>query len=257
MTRTGTILTMGGGGFAMEPDNPLLDDFMMSLATRRRGAGDRPRVCFVTTASGDPQEYLDRFSEAFADRAEASGLRLFHLDELDGTDLRSHVLSQDVVYVAGGSTANLLALWRLHGLDEIFAEAAAEGIVLAGISAGMNCWFEGSVTDSFGPLAPLADGLGFLPGSSCPHYDGEPEGRPAYLELVGAGRLPAGYAADDGCALHFRDGELVEAVSSRPDARAFRVHRVGDGVDAVDAVDAGGAVPVAESPLEVRYLGAR
>jgi dipeptidase E len=241
--RRGTILTMGGGGFATEPENPLLDDYMMSLATRRRGVGNRPRVCFVTTASGDPQEYGDRFTQAFADRAETSTLRLFHLHELDGVDLRSHVLSQDVIYVAGGSTANLLVLWRLHGLDEIFAEAAEDGIVLAGISAGMNCWFEGSVTDSFGPLAPLSDGLGFLAGSACPHYDGEPERRPAYLELVGNERLPAGYAADDGCALLFRDGELVEAVSSRPEARAFRVHRAGDGRS------------VEETPVGVRYLG--
>jgi dipeptidase E len=238
-----TILAFGGGGFAMEPDNPLLDDFLLSLATRRRGAGDRPRICFVPTASGDAESYVDRFVEAFAERADTSSLRLFHLGDLDEVDLRAQVLAQDVIHVGGGSTANLLALWRLHGLDEIFREALASGVVLSGVSAGMNCWFESSVTDSFGPLAPLCDGLGFLPGSACPHYDGEPERRPTYRDLVGSGALPAGYAADDGCALLFRDGELVEAVSSRPDARAFRVHLDSDGPEVI------------ESPVEVRYLG--
>lgn len=252
MTRpTGTVLALGGGGFSMEPDNPLLDDFLLSLATRRRGAGGRAKVCFVPTASGDSEEYGARFVEAFAERAETSQLRLFHLHELGGVSAREHLLAQDVVYVGGGSTANLLAVWRLHGVDRALREAAADGVVLAGLSAGMNCWFEGSVTDSFGPLAGLADGLGFLPGSACPHYDGEEARRPAYLDLVGSGVLPDGYAADDGCGLLFRDGELVEAVSSRPEARAFRVHLAGGGLDALDGMQ---APTVAESPLDVRLL---
>jgi dipeptidase E len=253
MTRApGTIVTLGGGGFSMEPDNPLIDDFVLSLVTRRRGSGGRPRVCFVPTASGDSASYGEHFLACFADRAEASVLRLFHRHELGERDLREHVLAQDVVYVGGGSTANLLAIWRLHGLDAILADALADGLVVAGISAGMNCWFEASSTDSFGPLAPLRDGLGHVAGSACPHYDGEEHRRPSYLDQVGSGALPAGYAVDDGCALHFRDGELVEAVSSRPEARAFRVHRAGGGLDAVDGMQ---APTVAESPLEVRYLG--
>ncbi len=234
---SGTVFAMGGGGFSMEPDNPLLDDFLLSLAA----AGRRPRVCFVPTASGDAAGYVERFLDAFpASRAEASVLSLFQREHVD---LRGFLLGQDVVYVGGGNTANLLALWRLHGLDAILREALASGVVLAGLSAGMNCWFEASVTDSFGGdgLHPLEDGLGLLGGSACPHYDGEELRRPTYLELVGAGRLPGGYAVDDGCGLVFRAGELVEAVSSRPGARAFRVRRSGDGAD--------------ETPLEVRYLG--
>lgn len=252
MTR-GTIVALGGGGFSMEPDNPLLDDHVLSLATRRRGVGGRPRVCFVPTASGDAEGYVDCFLAAFAGRAETGSLQLFHLSELEHVDLRSFVLDQDVIYVGGGNTANLLALWRLHGLDEVFAEAAAAGVVLAGISAGMNCWFEASVTDSFGPLAPLPDGLGLLPGSACPHYDGEPDRRPTYVDLVGTGTLPAGYAADDGCALVFRDGELLEAVSSRPDAGAWRVHPAAGHRN--DVVDGAQAPDVAEVPIDVRFLG--
>ncbi|WP_121254470.1 peptidase E [Nocardioides ferulae] len=239
---SGEILTLGGGGFSME-ESPLLDDFLLSLASRRRGADGLPRVCFVPTASGDSTDYQARFTAAFVGRAETSTLQLFRLNELPGgLDLRSFVLSQDIVYVGGGSTANLLALWRLHGLDEVLREAVAAGVVLAGISAGMNCWYDGSSTDSFGPLAALPDGLGFLPGSACPHYDGEAERRPAYHRMIGTGELPAGYAADDGCALLWRDGALVEAVSSRPEARAFRV-------------EPGAAGQVTETPLPVRFLG--
>ncbi len=200
-------------------------------------------MCFLPTASGDSDSYTQRFEQAFAaPRARTSVLSLFKREH---TDLRSFVLSQDIVYVGGGNTANLLALWRLHGLDGILAEALRAGVVLAGLSAGMNCWFQASVTDSFGldVLQPLDDGLGFLAGSACPHYDGEEHRRPTYLDMVATQRMPRGYAADDGCALLFRDGQLADAVSSRPGARAFRVHHA-DGV-------------AVEQPLIVRYLGAK
>lgn len=236
---TATIVTLGGGGFSMSPDDALgtslLDDFLLSLTGR-----ERPKVCFVPTASGDSIEYAERFLTAFDGRAETSVLSLFGNRAFDYTP-PEHVLEQDLVYVGGGSTANLLAVWRLHGLDARLREAAAGGTVLAGISAGMNCWFEGSSTDSFGPLQALPDGLGLLPGSACPHYFGEADRQAAYHRMVATGELPDGHAADDGVALLWRDGALVEAVSERPGAQAFRVERQGD-----EAV---------ETPLEVRYLG--
>ncbi|MDH2413181.1 peptidase E [Nocardioides sp. CER19] len=233
---TATILTLGGGGFSMSEDgSSLIDDLLLSLTGK-----DRPRVCFVPTASGDSKEYADRFLAAFEGRARTSVLSLFCRDPWGYGEPKT-LLDQDVVYVGGGSTANLLALWRLHGVDRVLRQAAEEGTVLAGISAGMNCWFEGSSTDSYGPLAALPDGLGFLPGSACPHYLGEAERRAAYHAMVGSGRLPGGHAADDGVALLWRDGALVEAVSERPDGQAFRV----------DLVDG----EVVERPLEVRYLG--
>jgi peptidase E len=156
---------MGGGGFSMEPENPALDEYVLSFARRAQ-----PRVCFVPTASGDAVTYVASFYRAFARLdARASDLPLF---ERAGYDLRQFVLDQDVIYVGGGNTANLLAVWRLHGLDAILREALDGGAVLCGVSAGMNCWFEASTTDSFGPvIAPLRDGLGFVPGSACPHYD--------------------------------------------------------------------------------------
>ena len=228
----GHIVAMGGGGFLMEPENPLLDDYVLGLARR-----EHPRVCFVPTASGDSELLVECFGEVFAGRVVPSTLELFRLD---GRDLRRFVLEQDVVYVGGGSTVNLLTLWRVHGLDMIFREAVEEGVVLAGVSAGALCWFEGGITDSYGPLRPLRDGLGLLRGSFCPHYDGEP-GRPeAYRSAVADG-LPAGLAADDGVAAHFVDGRLRAAVSSRPGAGLHRVERCSG--------------RVLQTPLPTRFLG--
>ncbi|MCC2321114.1 peptidase E [Cellulomonas xiejunii] len=227
--RSGTILTMGGGGFSMPEvaGGGALDDFVLGLT-----GVDTPRVCFVGTASGDAAWYVERFLDAFDGRARTSVLALFG-NGPDGAiplDRLEQVLDQDVVYVGGGSTANLLAVWRVHGLPELLAQAARGGTVLAGISAGMNCWYEASSTDSFGPYAPLRDGLGLLPGSACPHYRSEPDRRESYLRWVASGELPDGYAADDGVALLWRDGVLVEAVIEVPGGQAFRVRRDGDGV---------------------------
>jgi dipeptidase E len=216
---------MGGGGFSMEPENPALDRFVLSLVR-----SDRPRVCFVPTAGGDAEGYVARFYRAFAGHdCRPSDLQLFARTV---ADLRAFVLEQDVIYVGGGSTANLLAVWRTHGLDRILAEAWEAGVVLCGVSAGMNCWFRASVTDSFdvARLAPLDDGLGFVPGSACPHYDGEEQRRPAFHELVASCVLPDGWAADDGAALVFAGTELEEVVASRPDAAGYRVERTPGGV---------------------------
>jgi peptidase E len=206
----------------MEPENPRLDRFVLSLAR-----SSPPRVCFVPTASGDSDLYVANFYRAFAAFAcTPSDLGLFARTT---DDLEAFVLAQDVVYVGGGNTASLLAVWRAHGLDAILRRAWAEGVVLCGISAGMNCWFEASVTDSFGTrLAPLHDGLGLLAGTACPHYDGEEQRRPAYRQLVASGELSAGWAADDGAALVFAGTELAEVVSSRPEAAAYRVEPDGE-----------------------------
>lgn len=232
-----TIVAMGGNDFG-PPDNSLVDDHVIALARAQRGR-ERPRVCFVGTASGDSRDYLASFYAAFAPRSEATHLGLFDrtIDDLEGL-----VLDQDVILVGGGNTANMLAIWRVHGLDRVLARAWEAGVVLGGSSAGANCWFEASTTDSFGGLAPLADGLGFLPGSFSPHYDGEPMRRPTFRRLIGDGTVPDGHAADDGAALVFRGTELVEAVASRPGAKGYRVVR-------------GAADEAIETPLATRYLG--
>ena len=217
------IVALGGGGFSMEPDNPRLDRYILSIARR-----SPPRVCFVPTASGDSDNYIVRFYETYTvDRCLPSHLQLFHRKVQDA---REFLLNQDIVYVGGGATAYLLATWRLAGLDAVFREAWEHGVILCGVSAGALCWFEAGLTDTFGrPLRPLRDGLGFLAGSFCPHYDGEKDRRAAFHAAVAEGAVPPGIAADDGVAVVYRGAEMVEVGSSRPAARACRVERTAEG----------------------------
>ncbi len=200
----------------MEPENPLLDRYILEQARRKK-----PRICFIGTASGDAVGYIDRFYESFGKLScEPSHLSLFK--GVPGS-MEDFVLEQDIVYVGGGNTRNLLVLWREWGLDLILRLALEKGTVLCGLSAGSLCWFAEGVTDSVpGSLTPLR-GLGFLSGSNCPHYDGEAERRPSYHQLIAEGKIGGGYAAEDGVALHFIDGTLRYIVSSRPAARGFQV----------------------------------
>jgi peptidase E len=214
------ILAMGGGGFTMEPGNPLLDDFVLSLADK-----EEPRILFLPTASGDTTAHINAFRERFVGRAcVAEHLSLFRLHESTRT-LRDTVLDQDVVYVGGGSMRNLLAIWRAHGLDSLLVEAWRRGIVLAGLSAGAMCWFDAGITRSSGSPEPIA-GLGLLEGSFTVHADGEPERLPVWLSRVRDGTIPGGWAVDDGVALLFRGLSLERAVSSRPGAGAQRVDAI-------------------------------
>jgi dipeptidase E len=234
-----TIMAMGGGGFQMEPDNPLLDDHVVALARERSGR-DRPRICLIPTATADDPALIADFERLFAPKADPSVLSLFARGE---ADLAALVLGQDAVYVTGGNTANLLVLWRLHGLDRVLRQAWNAGVVMAGMSAGAICWFESCTTDSFGPtLRPLHGALGILDGTLIPHYHGEAQRRPLSLDLVGRGELPPGFALDDGAALVFRDRTLVEVVTSDPAAGAWRVEPDGRG----------GAT---ETALPTRFLG--
>lgn len=208
----------------MEPDNLALDNYVLSLS-----GVDRPKVSFVATASGDSDSYVERFYTSFRSLpCEPTHLSLFRPHP---GDLRSYVLEQDVIYVGGGSTRNLLVLWREWGLDNILKEAWAAGVVLAGISAGSICWFQQGVTDSVEASRLHAlPCLGFLPGSNCPHYDGEAERRPAYHSLLREGKLQPGYAADDGAGLHFIGQRLAHCVTSRATATAYRLELAGDGI---------------------------
>jgi peptidase E len=210
------IICMGGGGFLMEPQNPLLDLYILGQSPKKK-----PKICFVGTASGDSLDSIKRFLTHFKKfNCEPSYLSLFKAPK---ENLESFVLSKDIIYVGGGNTRNLLLLWKAWGLDKIMKKGWKQGIVLSGVSAGSICWFEEGVTDSFpGKLAPLKC-LGFLKGSNCPHYDGEKERRPSYHRLVRERKIKNGYAADDGVALHFIDNTIAHIVSSRPLGRAYKV----------------------------------
>jgi dipeptidase E len=231
---------MGGGGFQMEPDNPLLDDHVLALARARSGRAT-PRICLIPTATGDDRNVIADFERLFAPpRAEPCVLRLFGRTD---HDLKAVLREQDAVYVLGGSTENLLALWRLHGLDMALRDAWEAGVILAGMSAGAICWFDAATTDSFGPtLRPLRGGLGILEGTFIPHLHGEAQRLELLRRLVGDGTIPPGYGVDDGAALVFAGRDLVEVVTSDPTAGAWRVEPDGHG-------------GVVETALAVRFLG--
>jgi peptidase E len=216
----GTIVAMGGLPWEDEVRRRLLEDYVFGLTGK-----ERPRVLFVPTAVADAPDLTLWGYSALGDRARVSHVSFFPWPP---PDLRKAALEQDVIFVSGGNTANALAIWRTHGFDQILHEAWEAGVVLTGWSAGMLCWFEAAVTDSFGPeLQGMRDGLGFLPGSACPHYDGEAERRPVYTKLVAEG-FPPGLAADDCVALRFDGTELAEVVTARPGAGAYRVSAEGE-----------------------------
>jgi len=227
------IVAYGGGGFSMESGNPLLDDYTLELT----GAAE-PRVCFLPTASGDADHYVVRFYNAFRERARPSHISLFRR-ERGVSDMRAHLLAQDLIYVGGGSLISLLGVWRAHGLDSVLREAWDAGVVLCGLSAGSLCWFADTLSGYQGEVNRVR-ALEFLPHSNAVHY-GEGERRAAFHRHLLDG-MPDGYAAEDGTALRFVGDELVEVVASRADARAYKLERRGP--------------RILETRLATRFLGA-
>jgi dipeptidase E len=235
-SRTPQIVALGGGGFSMEKSSSALDDYVLSLT-----GCERPRVCFLPTASGDADHYIVRFYRRFAPTCDASHVSLFRRDQ--GTsgvedDLASHLLAQDLIYVGGGNVVSMLGAWRAYGLDDILRSAWRAGVVLCGPSAGSLCWFAEALS-AFHGAPRRVQGLGLLPYSNCVHYDAEPARRVEYHRFVSDGMRP-GFAADDGVALHFRGTLLERVVSSRSSACAYRVEPA--------------ARAVAEFPLDVTLL---
>lgn len=226
------VIAMGGGGFLMEPDNPALDLYVL-----RQARTARPAVTFLATARGDSDSCLARFYAAFC----RHDCRPSHLPLFERTpNLRDHLLRQDVIYVGGGNTRSMLAVWRDWGLPDLLREAWEGGAVLAGVSAGAICWFQYGITDSWAEKLVGLECLGLVEGSCCPHYDGEAERRPTFHALLAKGDVQPGVALDDGAAIHLVEGKIHRAVASRPKARAYRV-QVRDGA-------------VLEEPLETGYL---
>jgi dipeptidase E len=227
------VIAMGGGGFSMEPDNPLLDQYIIKQARKTR-----PSVCFLPHATDDAVRSTFRFFKAFSKLdVKLTYLSLFSPET---ADLESFLMEQDIIYVGGGNTKSMIALWREWNLDAVLYRAYENGLVLAGLSAGANCWFEECSTDSVPGAYSVLSCLGILRGSFCPHYDGEAERRPSLHKLLSEDKIASGYAADDGAAAHFINGEFACAVSSRSHAKVYKVGKV-DG-------------QVTEEVIETHYL---
>jgi dipeptidase E len=226
------IIAVGGGGFYRDPENLALEKYVI----QQTGIAE-PRVAFIPTASGEPDHYVSGFYSSFLKLGcRPSVLTLFKRTP----DLRAFLLNQDVIYVGGGNTKSMLVVWRDWGLPALLREAWEKGIVVTGVSAGAICWFEQGVTDSWaGELRPL-DCLGFLPGSCCPHYDGEADRRPSYHRLLASGEISPGVAIEDWTGVHFIGTELYRVVASKSGARAYNLRTVNGSVQ--------------ETPLPVHYL---
>ncbi|MFD8528858.1 Type 1 glutamine amidotransferase-like domain-containing protein [Streptosporangium canum] len=225
------ILAIGGGSFRHSKRHGFIEASALLRYALDLTGQDRPKLGLLATATGDDSDWLLKMYGAFRDwDVEISHLTVFPMPNVE--DPREWILSQDVIYVSGGSVANLAALWRLHGLDEAFEEAWRAGVVLSGQSAGALCWHVGGNTDSFGPtLRTWSDGLGLLPYSCGVHYNSESQRRTLLHESVASGELPGGYAADEGVALHYVGTEFIQAVTVDPEGYAYRIEH--DGTDGV------------------------
>ena len=214
------IIAIGGAALPLDLDNLLLIQYFLQQTHKRK-----PKVCFIGTAHGDAEAGRLRY---YAGMSQFSCTPT-HLPLFARTprDLQSFVLEQDAIFVGGGNTRSMLAVWRDWGLDTHLRSAWERGVVLGGWSAGSICWFEQGITDSIaGPLTAL-DCLGFLPGSNCPHYNSEKQRRPVFQNMIASGKVADGYAADDGVALHFFGGKLHRVVANHRGVRGWRLHRSG------------------------------
>ncbi|MEV4892859.1 peptidase E [Nonomuraea sp. NPDC055795] len=230
MTRTGQshILAIGGGSFRPTRRHGFLQASPLLRYGLDLTGQDRPKLGLLATAMGDDADWLLKMYGAFSHwDVEVSHLTVFPMPNLE--DPRAWMLDQDMIYVSGGSVANLMALWRLHGYDEMLEEAWQSGVVLSGQSAGALCWHVGGNTDSFGPdLHVWAEGMGLLPYSCGVHYNSEPQRREMLQASVAGGELPGGYAADEGVGLHYVGTEFIQAVTVDPRGYAYRLEHDGD-----------------------------
>ncbi len=209
------IIALGGAGFSSDSDNPRMENYILSQSNK-----ENPKICFIPTASGDAETYIQSFYSAYEKKnCFPSHLSLFrgHTEHIE-----EFILEQDILYVGGGNTKNMLTLWREWRLDQIIRKAYQNGTILSGVSAGSICWFEQGLTDSIPNQLTKLECLGFLEGSNCPHFDGEPERQEVYRKMIQSGEMKPGIACDDGVALHFIDEKLEKIVASQLNKHALK-----------------------------------
>lgn len=205
------IIAIGGGGL----EDTIMLQYVLDLSGK-----ERPKICFLPQASAEDKGYVAGFYDIFTKLgAEPSWQSLYGSVP---QNWQEHILAQDIIYVGGGNTKSMLALWRDWGMDKVLKQALGNGTILSGVSAGAICWFEECVTDSLMPLASIK-GLGWLKGSACPHYDGEADRRPTVQRMIKEGEIIAGLALDNNSAAHYIDGEFHKIITTRKEAQAYLV----------------------------------
>jgi len=217
---TKQIIAIGGGGFGRNPGEGIIEKYIIEQSEK-----ETPSICFIPTATGDNEAYKVNFYSTFSQLdCTPSHLDLFkrtpNLDDL--------ILSQDIVFVGGGNTKSMLAVWKDWGLEKILKEAFEGGTIMCGVSAGAICWFEQGITDSWEEELKILDCLGFVPGNCCPHYDEEPQRRPSLKKFLIEGALDDCYAIDGGCALHLKDRYDHKAIAFAQDKNAYLVNQVNE-----------------------------
>ena len=232
MSKKGQIIAIGGGGFGRNPNERIIEEYILNVSD-----ANVPKVVFIPTASAEDKAYIVNFYACFNKlNCIASHITFFErTPRLDG--IMNNV---DVIYVGGGNTKSMLAIWQDWKFDKLLTKAYERGAILAGVSAGAICWFEQGITDSWASSLNILDCLGFLPGSCCPHYDSETSRRPIFHKFLEEGKSKPGYAIEDGAVLHFKDRQLYKALMFMKDAKAYFVEVKDNGI--------------IENPLEMNSL---
>ena len=209
------IIAIGGGGFGRSPGEGLIEKYILDQSER-----DVPKICFIPTATGDNEAYKVNYYSTFS-KLDCSPS---HLDFFKRTpDLKELILKQDIIFVGGGNTKSMLAVWKDWGLDVLLKEAYNKGVIMSGVSAGAICWFNQGITDSWSEELKLMDCLGFLGGACCPHYDEEPQRKPALKKFLLDGKLNSCYAVDGGCALHIQEEKEFKSIVFSENKNSFFV----------------------------------
>ncbi len=210
------IIAIGGGGFGRNPNHLLIEKYILEQSDVVK-----PNICFIPTASAEDKAYTVNFYSAF----NKLNCNPSHLNFFQRTpNLRSIINKQDIIYVGGGNTKSMLAVWREWKLDKLLLKAYEKGVILCGVSAGAICWFEKGVTDSWASNLSIMDCMGLLKGSCCPHYDGESNRKPSVEKFLNEEIINSCFALDDGSAIHFKDGMLYSSISFYEGANAYEVY---------------------------------
>jgi aminopeptidase N len=207
MAKSRNIIAIGGGGFGANPGQGIIEEYILKQTKKKN-----PKICFIPTATGDNEAYKVNFYSTFTNLNCCPS----HLDFFKRTpDLNDLILNQDAIFVGGGNTKSMLAVWKEWGLDKILKKAYRDGIVMSGVSAGAICWFQNGITDSWASNLKIMPCLNFIKGTCCPHYDEEPERRPAVKKLLLSNKIKDVFAVDGGAALHIKDEKIFKSVVFR------------------------------------------
>ena len=215
MASKGHIIAIGGGGFGRSPKNPVIEDYIVKLSL-----SNNPKISFFPTASAENKDYVVNFYKAFSKlNCRPEYISLFQ----NTPDLNQIIDSSDIIYIGGGNTKSMLAVFREWNLDKLLFKAYQEGKILCGVSAGAICWFEKGITDSWEGNLRVLDCLKFLPGACCPHYDGEEKRRPAVEKFINNNKISEAICIEDGAAVHYQNNIFKTAISFYSDKNAYNV----------------------------------